>query len=50
MNTTAVAAKCALQTMGVTAEEVGFAGAAQIGKLRSRVRGCDRRACLPAGR
>lgn len=29
--------------MSVSAEEVGFAGAAQIGKLRSRVRGCGRR-------
>ena len=32
----------ALQTAGVTAEEVGFAGAMQIGKLRTRVRGCGR--------
>jgi len=33
----------ALATVGVTAEEVGFAGALQIGKLRTRVRGCGRR-------
>lgn len=33
----------ALNTTGVTAEEVGFAGARQIGKLRTRVRGCGRR-------
>lgn len=33
----------ALNTLGVTAEEVGFAGATQIGKLRTRVRGCARR-------
>lgn len=33
----------ALATVGVTAEEVGFAGARQIGKLRTRVRGCGRR-------
>lgn len=33
----------ALNTVGVTAEEVGFAGASQIGKLRTRVRGCGRR-------
>lgn len=33
----------ALDTVGVTAEEVGFAGARQIGKLRTRVRGCGRR-------
>lgn len=29
--------------MSVTPEEVGFAGAAQIGKLRTRVRGCGRK-------
>ncbi len=33
----------ALDTVGVSAEEVGFAGARQIGKLRTRVRGCGRR-------
>lgn len=33
----------ALNTVRVTPEEVGFAGAAQIGKLRSRVRGCGRK-------
>jgi hypothetical protein len=33
----------ALDTTEVTAEEVGFAGARQIGKLRTRVRGCGRR-------
>ena len=33
----------ALETVGVTAEEIGFAGATQIGKLRTRVRGCGRR-------
>lgn len=33
----------ALETVNVTAEEVGFAGAAQIGKLRTRVRGRGRR-------
>lgn len=33
----------ALETVGVTAEEVGFAGAVQIGKLRTRVRGCGRK-------
>jgi hypothetical protein len=33
----------ALNTTGVTAEEVGFAGARQIGKLRTRVRGCGRK-------
>ena len=32
----------ALHTVPVTPEEVGFAGAAQIGKLRTRVRGCGR--------
>lgn len=32
----------ALETVGVTAEEIGFAGATQIGKLRTRVRGCGR--------
>lgn len=33
----------ALETVGVAAEEIGFAGAVQIGKLRTRVRGCGRR-------
>ena len=33
----------ALHTVPVTPEEVGFPGAAQIGKLRTRVRGCRRR-------
>jgi len=33
----------ALRTAAVTPEEIGFAGAAQIGKLRTRVRGCGRR-------
>jgi len=33
----------ALATLGVTAEEVGFAAAMQIGKLRTCVRGCGRR-------
>lgn len=33
----------ALETTAVTAEEVGFAGAAQIGRLRTRVRGGARR-------
>lgn len=33
----------ALNTLGVTAEEVGFAGARQIGKLRTRVRSRTRR-------
>lgn len=33
----------ALETVGVTAEEVSFAGALQIGKLRTRVRGRKRR-------
>ena len=33
----------ALHTVSVTPEEVGFAGATQIGKLRTRVRGCGRR-------
>ena len=33
----------ALNTASVTPEEVGFAGATQIGKLRSRVRGCGRK-------
>lgn len=33
----------ALRTLPVTPEEVGFAGAAQIGQLRSRVRGCRRK-------
>lgn len=33
----------ALHTVPVTPEEVGFAGATQIGKLRTRVRGCGRR-------
>lgn len=33
----------ALNTTSVTPEEVGFAGAAQIGKLRTRVRGCRRK-------
>jgi hypothetical protein len=32
-----------LNTVSVTPEEVGFAGARQIGKLRSRVRGCGRK-------
>lgn len=32
----------ALHTPGVTAEEIGFAGATQIGKLRTRVRGGGR--------
>jgi len=32
-----------LHTVPVTPEEVGFPGAAQIGKLRTRVRGCRRR-------
>jgi len=32
-----------LNTLPVTPEEVGFAGATQIGKLRTRVRGCGRR-------
>jgi predicted transposase YbfD/YdcC len=32
-----------LNTVSVTPEEVGFAGATQIGKLRSRVRGCGRK-------
>ena len=32
----------ALHTVPVTPEEVGFPGAAQIGKLRTRVRGCRR--------
>jgi len=32
-----------LHTVNVTPEEVGFAGAAQIGKLRTRVRGCGRK-------
>ena len=33
----------ALHTVPVTPEEVGFAGATQIGKLRTRVRGCGHR-------
>jgi hypothetical protein len=33
----------ALQTLSVTPDEVGFAAAAQIGRLRSRVRGCGRK-------
>ena len=33
----------ALHTLHVTPEEVGFSGAAQIGKLRTRVRGCRRK-------
>lgn len=33
----------ALNTVNVTPEEVGFAGATQIGKLRTRVRGCGRK-------
>ena len=33
----------ALHTVPVTPEEVGFPGAAQIAKLRTRVRGCRRR-------
>lgn len=33
----------ALHTVAVTPEEVGFAGATQIGKLRTRVRGCGRK-------
>ena len=33
----------ALETIGITAEEIGFAGATQIGKLRTRVRGGGRR-------
>lgn len=33
----------ALNTVKVTPEEVGFAGATQIGKLRTRVRGCGRK-------
>ena len=33
----------ALNTMNVTPEEVGFAGAAPIGKLRTRGRGCRRK-------
>ena len=33
----------ALATVGVTAEEIGFPGAAQIGQLRTRVRGGGRR-------
>ncbi len=32
----------ALHTVPVTPEEVGLPGAAQIGKLRTRVRGCRR--------
>jgi hypothetical protein len=32
-----------LSTVAVSPEEVGFAGATQIGKLRTRVRGCDRK-------
>lgn len=34
----------ALHTLPVTPEEVSFAGATEIGKLRTRVRGCGRRA------
>jgi hypothetical protein len=33
----------ALQTVAVTAEEIGFPGARQIGQLRTRVRGGGRR-------
>lgn len=33
----------ALNTVQVTPDEVGFAGATQIGKLRTRVRGCGRK-------
>jgi predicted transposase YbfD/YdcC len=32
-----------LEVLSVTAEEVGFAAACQIGKLRTRVRGCGRK-------
>jgi hypothetical protein len=31
-----------LQTLSVSSEEVGFAAAWQIGRLRTRVRGCGR--------
>jgi hypothetical protein len=33
----------ALDTRSVSAEEVGFASACQIGRLRTRVRGCTRK-------
>ncbi len=33
----------ALATRSVTPEEVGFAAATQIGRLRTRVRGCERK-------
>lgn len=32
-----------METQSVTPDEVGFAGAAQIGRLRTRVRGCGRK-------
>lgn len=32
-----------METRSVTPEEVGFAAAAQIGRLRTRVRGCGRK-------
>lgn len=33
-----------METQSVTPDEVGFAAAAQIGRLRTRVRGCGRKA------